>query len=289
MTHMRSWLFVPADQPKKIAKAFASAADIVVVDLEDSITLDQKIAARQICIEAIQKLADRPFYIRINCFDAHMLIEDLAVVAALKPAGIILPKCDGMPDVLRLDAHLKVLEAEHNLLQNNIKIVPIISETARAVLNIHSFASGLPCARLAGLTWGAEDLTASVGAQRNRLSTGAYTDVPCLARSLTLLAAAAIGVPAIDAVFPNFKDIQALEVETSDGRLDGFAGKMAIHPAQIEIINNLYTASAQEIVDARAIITAFAAQPHAGVINHNGRMLDKPHLLQAQRVIEAST
>lgn len=281
---MRSFLFVPADQPTKIEKAFASEADVVIVDLEDSIALAQKPAARGIFIEAAKTLQKRAFYVRINALDMNMLAEDLALVAAVKPDGIILPKCNGVQDVQALETHLNVLEAKHGLPE--IKILPIVTETAFGVLNMASYATAaVKSSRLIGMTWGAEDLSAAVGASHNRYAHGVYTDVPRLARAMTILGASAASVLAIDAVYPNFKDLDGLKAETEAGLRDGFCGKMAIHPAQVPVINAVYTPSAEAIAEAQAIITAFEAAPEAGVINYNGRMLDKPHLVQAHKVL----
>ncbi len=216
----------------------------------------------------------------------NMIADDLVVVGKLNPDGVILPKCNGVHDVQKLETYLNVLEIEHGLIENSIKILPIITETPLGIFNAGSYAqSAMKSKRLIGLTWGAEDLSAAIGASNNRDIHGLYTDVPRLARSFTILGAAAADIIAIDAVYPNFKDIEGLKVETSDGLRDGFSGKMAIHPAQVDIINSLYTASAQEIVQAKAIIAAFEAQPEAGVINYNGKMLDKPHLVQAKKVL----
>ena len=283
---MRSLLFVPADSERKQAKGLTSGADALILDLEDSVALDGKARARDM---GATFLAARPenapqLYVRVNDFSTGLTEDDLRAVVPARPDGIMLPKSNGGQDVERLAAVLRVLEAEAGLPDGGIAILPIVTETAAGVLATASYAKVLS-SRLAGLTWGAEDLAAVIGAHRNRDGAGRYTDVFRLARALTVLGAADAGVPAIDTVFVDFRDADGLRRECGEAERDGFTGKMAIHPDQVEIINAAFTPSADAIAAARAIVEAFAQAGNPGVIAMDGKMVDRPHLRGAERLL----
>ncbi|RDJ27484.1 CoA ester lyase [Bosea caraganae] len=283
---MRSLLFVPGDSPKKLHKGLESGADALILDLEDSVALGGKPQAREISLgflrEARQQ-AKRPLLIvRINALSTGMSDADLDAVMPGAPDAIMLPKAEGGTDVSHLAARIAVREAENDLPDGATKIIPIATETAKGIFGLGSYAGATH--RLTALTWGAEDLSADLGAETNRLSDGSYTDPYRLARSLALFAAASAQVDAIDTVFTNFRDAEGFEAECIAGRRDGFTGKMAIHPAQVPVINRVFAPAPEELAKAEAIIALFAANPGVGVIGLDGEMLDRPHLVRAQRL-----
>jgi len=283
----RSLLFVPASEERKLSKALTSEADLLILDLEDSVAPDAKRAAR----ENVQGfLADnaasagRPkLYVRVNDYGSGLTADDLAAVIAHKPDGIVLPKAGSGADAVRLSGELDTLEAEASLPGWHTGIIVIATETPGALLQMQSFTGST--ARLRGLTWGAEDLGTAIGASAARDDGGGFTSPFLLARNLCLFAAYAAGVQAIDGIHADFRDQAALEREAREAARDGFTGKLAIHPGQIPVINTAFTPSPSEIADARAIVEAFAAQGNAGAIAVAGRMLDKPHLERARRVL----
>ncbi|PSJ61791.1 HpcH/HpaI aldolase/citrate lyase family protein [Kumtagia ephedrae] len=282
---MRSLLFVPGDSERKLEKGFASAADVIIVDLEDSVAAGNKAAARTIAADFIRarRTARAAIYIRVNDFSSGLTDDDLAALVPARPDGIMLPKASGLPDVERLAARLRVQEAENGLADGATRILPIITETAAGVFGAASYGQGHQ--RLAGVTWGAEDLSAAIGAHATRDERGRYTDVFRLARSVTLLAASAAETAAIDTVFVNFRDTAGLKAECLDAERDGFAGKMAIHPDQVAIINEAFTPSPEVVAEARAVIEAFAAAGNPGVVGIGGKMYDRPHLKRAERLL----
>ncbi len=283
---MRSLLFVPGDSEKKLEKGFGAGADVVIVDLEDSVAPQNKVAAREIAARFIagnRQQTSSAIYIRVNDLSTGLTDDDLAVLVAVKPDGIMLPKSNSGQDVQQLSAKLRVHEAENGLPDGGIKILPIITETAAGVLAAASYAGA--SARLAGLTWGAEDLSAAIGARAARDDNGRYTDVFRLARSMTILAAGAAEVAAIDTVFPAFRDMAAFEAECAEAERDGFTGKMAIHPAQVPVINAAFTPSAEAIARSQAIVAAFEAAGNPGVVGIDGKMYDRPHLRLAERLL----
>jgi len=287
---MRSLLFVPGDDEKKLAKALTAGADALIVDLEDSVAAAAKSAARAIVaaflVEARQ-LAIRPrLYVRVNPFASGLTAADLDAVVPAAPDGVALPKCLGGADVQRLGANLAVREAEHGLADGSTRIIAIATESARALFGFASYrgASG----RLEGLAWGGEDLSADLGAETNRLPDGAYAGPYALARTLTLVGAVAAETRPIDAVATNFRDLDGLRAETLAARRDGFVAKMAIHPAQVLVINEVFSVSPEAIARARAIVAAFDAAPDAGVVALDGEMLDLPHLKQAKRLLDST-
>lgn len=283
---MRSLLFVPGDSERKLEKAISSQSDVLIADLEDSVSLDSKAEGRRIAEVFLQSARSRTnaqLYVRVNDLATGLTEDDLAVVMKARPDGIMLPKAEGGNDVARLAAALRVHEAENGIEDGRTRILPIITETALGVLNAASYRGSSD--RLAGLTWGAEDLSAHIGALAARHEDGSYTPLFQLARNMTLLAAAAAGVPAIDTVFPNFSDTEAFTRDCQLAVRDGFVARMAIHPAQVETINTVFTPSDEEVEKARAVVEAFSAAGNAGVVNIGGRMYDRPHLALAERVL----
>ncbi|RAZ77340.1 HpcH/HpaI aldolase/citrate lyase family protein [Mesorhizobium atlanticum] len=283
---MRSLLFVPGDSERKLEKGFGAGADVVIVDLEDSVAGANKAAARATAAGFISDKRHRTgpaVFVRVNDLSTGLTGDDLAALVPAKPDGIMLPKSNSGQDVQQLAAKLRVHEAENGLPDGAIRILPIITETAAGVLAAASYAG--TSARLAGLTWGAEDLSAAIGARAARDENGRYTDVFRLARTMTILAAGAAEVAAIDTVFPDFRDMATFEKECREAERDGFAGKMAIHPAQVPVINAAFTPSAEAVERSRAIVDAFAAAGNPGVVGIDGKMYDRPHLRLAERLL----
>jgi citrate lyase subunit beta / citryl-CoA lyase len=284
---MRSLLFVPADSPKKLDKAMTSGADALIVDLEDSIALEGKAGARQSAAAFLKETmssATRPYVmVRVNGLQTGLTDADLDAIAPAKPDAIMLPKAEGGASVIHADAKLAVREATVGLPDGYIKILPIATETAAALFLAGTFAGA--SARLIGLTWGAEDLSADLGAQANRDAQGNFLDPYRLARALCIAGAAAAAVPAVDTVYVDFRNSDGFRRECEDACRDGFAGKMAIHPAQVPIINEVFTPSASAVAHARAVIDAFAAAPGAGVVGIGGVMYDQPHLVRAKQLL----
>lgn len=285
---MRSFLFVPADSPKKLDKAMQSGADALIVDLEDSIALDGKDTARNSAAAFVKEAmaaANRPYLmVRVNGLQTGLTDADLDAVAPAKPDAIMLPKAEGGASVIHADAKLAVREALSDLPDGHIKILPIATETAKSLFVAGTFAGA--SARLIGLTWGAEDLSAELGAQANRDEQGRFLDPYRLARALCLAGAAAAQVPAIDTVYVDFRNESGFRRECEEACSDGFTGKMAIHPAQVPIINAVFTPSAQALARAQAIVDEFGKNPGAGVVGIGGVMYDRPHLARAQRLLE---
>jgi citrate lyase subunit beta/citryl-CoA lyase len=287
----RSWLFVPGDSEKKLAKVASCGADVVIVDLEDAVAPDRKPVAR---VEAVrwlnahrqQVLAGRAMkrWVRINPLDSTLWREDLVTIMAGKPDGIMVPKAQGPEQLRLLSAELYELEHRHGIPTNSTRILPLVSETAAAALTIPAYATEeLP--RLAGLTWGAEDLSAAVGATRKRDAAGQWTPLFQMVRSQTLLAAHARKVAAIDTLHADFRDLAGLKAVAEASRADGFTGMLAIHPDQVSVINAAFAPSEAEIAEARAIVDLFAANPSAGVLQYEGRMVDQPHLELARQML----
>jgi citrate lyase subunit beta/citryl-CoA lyase len=288
---IRSWLFVPGDSEKKLAKAPAAGADVLIVDLEDSVVPANKALARDMARAWLQSHRQQPTegkrtgrWVRINALDTPHWREDLVAVMPGAPDGIMLPKAAGPESIQQVAAELYELEGRNGVVAGSTKVLPLVSETAAAALSIAAYATAsLP--RLAGLTWGAEDLSAALGASRKRDSLGGWTDTFRYVRSQTLLTAHARGVPAIDTLHADFADAKGLKAAAEAARADGFAGMLAIHPAQVEVINQAFTPSAEELAEARAIVEAFAANPGAGALQIDGRMIDRPHLTLAERIL----
>jgi citrate lyase subunit beta/citryl-CoA lyase len=288
---MRSLLFVPADSTKKLDKAMASGADALIVDLEDSVAPDGKVGARQSAAAFLSETAattPRPYLlVRINGLRTGLTDADLDAVVPARPDAIMLPKAEGGASVVHADAKLAVREATGALPDGHIKIVALATETATALFLAGTYAGA--SARLSALTWGAEDLSVELAAEANRDAQGRFLDPYRLARSLCLAGAAAAGVPAIDTVYVDFRDTNGFRRECKEARRDGFSGKMAIHPAQVPIINELFTPTPEAIAKAQAIVDAFAANPGAGIVGIGGVMVDQPHLVRAKRLLLRAT
>lgn len=287
---MRSFLFVPADSARKLERAMASGVDALIIDLEDSVALDSKEEARRSAAAFLQDaLATTPrpmLLVRVNGLATGLTDADLDAVAPAKPDAIMLPKAEGGAAVVHADAKLAVREAKAALPDGHIKILPIATETAAALFAAGTFAGA--SARLMGLTWGAEDLSAELGARANRDAQGRFLDPYRLARVLCLAGAAAAQVPAIDTVYVDFRNEDGLRRECEEAARDGFTGKMAIHPSQVSIINEVFTPSAEALSSAQAVVDTFAKNPGAGVVGIGGVMYDRPHLVRAMRLLDAS-
>ncbi len=285
---MRSLLFVPADSPKKFAKGMTCGADALVIDLEDSVAPENKIAARDTALAFLKEAnatAGRPYLIvRVNSLQSGLTDADLDAIAAGRPDAIMLPKAEGGPSVVHADAKLAVREAKSGLPDGHIRIIAIATETAASLFVAGTYAGS--SARLSALTWGAEDLSADIGSETNRGADGRYLDPYRLARTLCIAGAAAARVPAIDTVHIDFRDDAGLRADSEAGRRDGFTARMAIHPAQVPIINEVFTPSPAALAEAQTIIDAFAANPGAGTLAINGVMADQPHLIRAKRLLE---
>jgi citrate lyase subunit beta / citryl-CoA lyase len=282
----RSYLFVPADSARKLAKGLESGADALILDLEDSVAAANRPTARKLAREFLDTHgADRiGRWVRVNPLASGLVLDDLAATVGGRPDGILLPKC--VPDDVRtLDHYLAALETAASVPPGAIRIIAIATETPQAVFALGNYRGASP--RLDGITWGAEDLAACLGAH-NRTLDGAYDGPYQLARSLCLLAAGAAGVAAIDTIYTDFRDPVGLGAECAAARRSGFTAKMAIHPAQLAAINAAFSTSAEERQWAERVIAAFAAQPDAGTLALDGKMIDKPHLVLARRLLGLS-
>jgi citrate lyase subunit beta/citryl-CoA lyase len=277
---LRSLLFVPGDRPERFAKAAASGADAIILDLEDSVSLANKDAARHAIADYLAGAREVFTLVRVNPLDGHLTAADIAAIVAARPDAIMLPKAEGAPSIAQLDL---ILRSEGAAEASLPPILPIATETAAAIFTLGSYREAKD--RLLGLTWGAEDLPAAIGATTSRDADGSYTAPYDVARALTLFAAHAAGVAAIDTVFPAIKDEAGLAAYAARARRDGFTGMMAIHPSQVEPINAAFTPSADEVSRAQAIVDAFAANPGVGVLQVNGKMVDAPHLKQAKHIL----
>jgi citrate lyase subunit beta/citryl-CoA lyase len=284
---MRSWLFVPADGGSKLQKALGCGADAVIVDLEDSIAPDRKAPARAHAAafvrEAVSQAA-RPFIcVRVNGLSTRLTDDDLDAIVPARPDAIMLPKAEGGAATIHADAKLAAREAIHGLPDGHIKIVAMAIESAAGLFLANTF--GRRSTRLIGLSWGAEDLAAELGAETNRDADRRYSSPYRLARTLCLMAAATAQVSAIETISMDYRDPDGLRRDSEQARRDGFTGRLAIHPLQVPIINEVFTPSAEALAKARAIVAAFAANPGAGAIGIDGVMYDRPHLLRAQRLL----
>jgi citrate lyase subunit beta/citryl-CoA lyase len=284
---MRSLLFVPGDDAKKLGKALGSGADAIILDLEDSVAVERKEAARAATSELLSQHrhgGGPKRFVRINPLASGIALADLAAVVGARPDGIVLPKAAGAEEVRALDHYLAALEVREGTTSGAIAILPIAPETAAAVFSFASYAGA--SSRLCGIMWGCEDLAADVGALANRGDDGASLEPFRLARSLCLFGAAAAGVIAIDTVFTDFRDDAGLEREARAAALCGFAAKAAIHPAQIAAINAAFTPDAARVAWARQVVAEFDANSAAGVVAIDGKMIDRPHLRTAQRILD---
>lgn len=284
---MRSLLFVPADSDKKLDKGLSSGADALILDLEDSVAPKRKAEARigaAAFLKAARAAANRPrLLVRVNSLATGLTDDDLDAVVPAQPDAIMLPKAEGGASVMHLDAKLAVREAQANLPDGAVNIVAIATETAAAMFLAGTYKDA--SLRLSGLTWGAEDLSAELGAEANRDRDGNFLDPYRLARSLCIAGAASAGVQAIDTVYVDFRNTEGLRRECEEARRDGFTAKMAIHPAQVAVINAVFTPTPEQIAHARHITDLFAANPGLGVVGLEGQMYDRPHLVRAQNLL----
>ncbi|MBO9575672.1 MAG: CoA ester lyase [Sphingobium sp.] len=274
MKALRSLLFVPGDRPERFAKAAASGADAIILDLEDSVAPERKADARAAVADYLAAPHALPCIVRVNAAGSKGITDDIAAIAAAKPDAVMLPKAEGVASIAALS----------DLFGGGAPpIIPIATETPNALFELGNYRQ---CAdMLAGLTWGAEDLPAAIGATSAREADGRYTPPYEMVRSLTLFAAHAANVPAIDTVFPNIADKDGLSAYVARARRDGFSAMLAIHPAQVSIINAGFTPSPAEIAHAQAVTAAFAGNPGTGALMLDGRMIDQPHLVQARRIL----
>lgn len=282
---MRSLLFVPGDAPAKIAKALGCGADALILDLEDSVAPAAKATARAAVREALSapRAGGPRLLVRLNGLETGLADADLDHVMPGRPDAIVLPKAIGGASVAHLAAKIAVREAEYDLADGATDILAIATESAAGLFEARTLARASH--RLKGIAWGAEDLSADLGAETHRDETGAYAEPYRLARTITLLAAASAGVDAIDTVFTAYADLDGLAAECRAARRDGFAAKMAIHPAQVPVINEVLTPSPAAVARARAIVAAFAENPALGVVGIDGEMIDRPHLVRAERLL----
>ncbi|HTV50265.1 MAG TPA: CoA ester lyase [Steroidobacteraceae bacterium] len=283
----RSWLFVPGDSERKQARALDTAADALILDLEDSVAAAQRGAARKHVLARLRERrgqAVQQLWVRVNGAASGELLEDLVAVMPGGPYGIVLPKVSSRAELCEVDHYLSALERREGLLVGSTQLLAIVTETPQSLLRLGDYAGA--SARLAAFTWGAEDLSAALGARAAREADGTWSAAFQLARSLCLLGAAAARVQAVDGVYADFNDAEGLAEELQRARRDGFTGKLAIHPGQIAPINAAFTPTEAELAQARRIVAAFAAEPGLGVTSLDGRMIDRPHLLQAERLLE---
>jgi len=281
---MRSWLFAPGDSEKKMAKAADSVADIALFDLEDAVATENKPLARQMVHDF---LAARPegrerLWVRVNPLDGPYTLDDLAAIMPARPGGIMLPKVYGRQDVELLDHYLTAFEAAHGIERGSTPLIVLVTETAEAMFHTGDY-KGAP--RVVALTWGAEDLADSIGASSNRNADGSYGFTYELARSMCLLGAATAGVTAIETIQGDFRDLDGLKARAEKVRRDGYRGMLAIHPAQVDVINAAFTPTEEEIAEAQAIVDIFAANPGVGAIGYKGGMLDRPYLSRAEQLL----
>ena len=286
----RAWLFVPGDSERKLAKAEAIGSDVLILDLEDAVAAERRPTARGLVREYLAaRAADSParrseLWVRINPLSSPDALADLAGVMPGAPDGIVVPKTESGAQVAALAHYLDALEAREGIRAGRTRIVPVATETAAAVFQLGSYAGVTP--RLAGLTWGAEDLPAALGASTNRGPDGELAFVYQLARALCLAGAVAAGVQPVDTVYPDFRDAAGLEKTCARARMDGFTGKIAIHPDQVPVIQQAFSPTEAEIAHARRVVAAFRASPGVGTVGLDGQMLDMPHLKQAERVLQ---
>jgi citrate lyase subunit beta/citryl-CoA lyase len=282
---LRSPLFAPGDSERKMMKAIASAADAVILDLEDSVAAPAKTVARTMVPEVVRAHSSRGLIVRVNPRSTPWYLEDLAAVVPARPAAVMLPKCSGPEDLAVLDHHLEALEAAAGAPVGGIGVVAIVTETAGSVFNLGGYGS--VASRLIAICFGAEDLSADLGISPRRPD-GSYPAPVVLARAQTLVAAGALGVPAIDTPYPDHNDPSGLRREADAAAADGFSGKILIHPAQIDVVNAAFTPAPESVRWAERVDAAFTANPDAGVFALDGKMIDRPHWKLAQRILTAA-
>ena len=275
---LRSLLFVPGDRPDRMEKALGVGADALILDLEDAVAPSAKPEARKHVAAFLGAHPEANLWVRVNPLEGAETDRDLDAVLGARPRGLVLPKAEGGPSVQELARRL----TERG--NATAQILAIATETPAAIFQLGTYGGA---ARLAGLTWGAEDLPAAIGASTSRDADGSFTPPYELARSLCLFGAAAAGVAPIETVYPAFRDLDGLGAYAARARRDGFTGMMAIHPVQVEVINAAFTPSEAEVEHARAVVAAFDANPGAGALSLDGKMIDRPHLVQARRTLAA--
>jgi citrate lyase subunit beta/citryl-CoA lyase len=273
MSEPRSWLFVPADSERKMTKALDSEADAIIFDLEDSVTPAMKPVARDLIRNLLKRSGGPQWWVRVNPLGSEFIKDDLELIAIADIRGIVLPKAESGDDIRQL-AHRT----------GNIPLHAIVTETAASLFGLLSYRD--PASPLAAMSWGAEDLSAALGASSKYDADGSLGFTYRLARSLCLAGAVAAGVQPVDGVFADFKDEAGLKAEAEAARREGFTGKLAIHPTQVPVINAAFTPSKDDVAHAEQVVAAFEAQPNAGVLSVGGKMVDRPHLVQARRVLE---
>jgi citrate lyase subunit beta/citryl-CoA lyase len=274
---------VPGDSERKIAKAQSSAADALILDLEDSVVPEKRAAARELCLATLQAGSGKKFFVRINALSTDDALLDLAAVVRGRPYGIMLPKCGSARDIHILDRYLSALETRDGIPPGMIKVLPIVTETGASMFGAGTYCETTP--RLVGLLWGGEDLAADIGARANRDAEGRYGPAFELARTLCLLAATAARATAVDAVYTDFRKPDGLRAEAETAARDGFTAKAAIHPDQAPIINEVFTPSSDEIAHARRVVELFEGGEATSVVALDGKMLDRPHLTMAKRLL----
>jgi citrate lyase subunit beta/citryl-CoA lyase len=292
MSVLRSLLFIPGDSEKKLGNGDRAGADALILDLEDSVLPQNKAHARGLTVEYLKA---RPkigrsaeLWVRINSLDSALALADLSAVVAAAPDGVMLPKADGPADVARLSFYLEALEAQAGIAIGSTRVLPVATETAAAPFNLGGY-SAARLSRLAGLTWGSEDLATALGASTNRDGSGEWAFTYRIVRSLTLMGARAAGVQPIDTLYADFRDEKGLYAASRASRAEGFTGRLAIHPAQVAAINESYMPSAEEVAHARRVVAAFETSPGSGAVGLDGKMIDIPHLKQAQALIEQAS
>lgn len=284
---MRSLLFVPGDSERKLDKALGSAADGIMIDLEDSVAPARKALAREMTAAFLRSgkvPAAKQIWVRVNPLGGDLTLADLAAIAGAAPAGILLPKAEGAADIRRVSHYLDALETRDGVARGSIRIMAVATETAASTFVLGEYR-GAGMERLYGLTWGAEDLSADVGASTNRDADGRWSLTYRMVRSNMLLAAKAAGIYAFDTAYPDFSNLDALSLSLNASRREGFNGGFAIHPAQIGPLNQAFSPSAEDIALAEKVVAAFAAAPDAGTLGIDGKMYDRPHLIQAGKVL----
>lgn len=281
---MRSWLFAPGDSGKKMARAAGGTADIVLFDLEDAVVPETKALARTLVAQFLEANPDGRdrLWVRINPLDGPYALADLAAVLPFRPGGIMLPKANGRQDAVKLDHCLSALEVANGIGEGTTPVIIVATETAQAMFHTGDY-TGAP--RLAALAWGPEDLADSIGAASNLNPDGSFSFTYELARSLCLLGAASAGIPAIETIQGDFRDLDRLKIRAETARSQGFSGMLAIHPAQVDVINAAFTPGAAELEEAAEIVALFDANPGAGTLGYKGVMLDRPHLSRARRLL----
>lgn len=285
---LRSLLFVPGDSDKKFARAAGSPADVLILDLEDAVAPGMKEAARRTVSGWLTQagVGTPRLFVRINPLASGLAEADLDAVVRPGLAGLLLPKVDGATDVDAVAERLDRLEAERGMRPGTVPIMVVATETPAAMFALGTYTPPHP--RLLGMTWGAEDLAAAIGATANKEADGSWTEPYRLARSLCLFAASAAGVAPVETLYADFRDSEGLEADCRRARRDGFLGRIAIHPDQVEVINRCFSPSAADVAEARKIVAAFAAQPGKGTLGIEGKMYDIPHLKAAKRTLAAA-